>query len=164
MTSDVIYLTLNAHLVKNTEVKYYLSSLGSRVVQQLRRQSTVHKEGSAIPNMLKSPRPPELQISYLKHEFGVDNDVPIITVWAEYRPTGTMRIEAIELQLLGRSEPSLDWEVYEVKQDVWIAPGNKFKVPDGISPGEHDVTLAAFANREWWGSQPFPIAFPEVNS
>jgi len=33
-----IYLTPNAHLVKNTEVKYYLSSLGSRVIQQLRQQ------------------------------------------------------------------------------------------------------------------------------
>jgi hypothetical protein len=39
-----IYLTPDAHLVKNTEVKYYLSSLGSRVVQQLRQQSTVHNE------------------------------------------------------------------------------------------------------------------------
>ena len=118
----------------------------------------------ATPSTLKSPHPPELHVSYQKHEFGVDNGVPIITVWAEYRPTGTMRIEAIELQLLGRSEPSLDWEVYEVKQDVWIISDTKFKVPDGISLGEHNVTLAAFANGEWWGSHPFTIAFPEVNS
>ena len=41
-----IYLTPNAHLVKNTEVKYYLSSLGSRVVQQLRQQSVAHTEDS----------------------------------------------------------------------------------------------------------------------
>lgn len=34
-----IYTTPDAHLVKNTEVKYYLSSLGSRVVQRLRQQS-----------------------------------------------------------------------------------------------------------------------------
>lgn len=123
-----------------------------------------HKEGSVIPDMLKSPRPPELQISYQKHEFGVFNGEPIITVYAEYRPTGTMRIEAIELRLVGERKPSLDWKVYEVKQDVWITSDNKFKVPDGISPGEHDVTLAAFANGEWWGSHPFTIAFPEVNS
>ena len=38
-----IYLTPNAHLVKNTEVKYYLSSLGSRVVLQLRQQSAFYK-------------------------------------------------------------------------------------------------------------------------
>ncbi len=122
-----------------------------------------HKEGSAIPDMLKSPRPPELQISYQKHEFGVFNGETIITVFAEYRPTGTMRIEAIELRLVGERKPSLDWEVYEVKQDVWITSDNKFKVPDGISPGKHDVTLAAYANGEWWGSHPFTIAFPEVN-
>jgi len=159
-----IYLTPDAHLVKNTEVKYYLSPFGSRVVQQLRHQSTAHKEGSAIPNTLKLPQPPELHISYQKHKFGVFNGEPIITVYAEYRPTGTMRIEAIELQLVGRSEPSLDWEVYEVKEAIWITSDNKFKVPDGISSGEHEVTLAAFANGEWWGSHPFTIAFPEVNS
>lgn len=123
-----------------------------------------HKESSAIPDMLKSPRPPELQISYQKHVFGVFNGEPIITVYAEYRPTGTMRIEAIELRLVGERKPSLDWEVYEVEQDVWITSDNKFKVPDGISPGAHNVTLAAFANGEWWGSHPFTIAFPEVNS
>ena len=83
--------------------------------RQLRQQSTAHNEGSAIPNTLKLPQPPELHISYQKHKFGVFNGEPIITVYAEYRPTGTMRIEAIKLQLVGRSEPSLDWEVYEVK-------------------------------------------------
>lgn len=42
-----IYETPDAHLVKNTEVKYYLSqSLGSRVVQRLRQQSVAHTEGS----------------------------------------------------------------------------------------------------------------------
>lgn len=122
-------------------------------------------EDSARLDILKSPRPPELQISYQKHEFGIDNGVPVITVWAEYRPTGLdpMRIEAIKIQLVGGSEPSLDWKVYVVKQDIWITSDNKFKVPDGISPGEHDVVLAAYANGEWWGSRPFTIAFPEVN-
>lgn len=41
-----IYLTPDAHLVKNTEVKYYLSSLGSRVIQQLRQQSTVQRDNA----------------------------------------------------------------------------------------------------------------------
>lgn len=162
--TGLVLSTPKEHLSKGTQTKYYLSSFGSRVIQQLRQQSTARKEGSAIPGMLKSPRPPELHVTYQKHEFSVDNGVPIITVWAEYRPTGTMRIEAIELQLVGERKPSLDWEVCEVKQDIWITSDNKFKVPDGISPGEHNVTLAAFANGEWWGSQPFPIAFPEVNS
>ena len=128
------------------------------------KQLILDKEDSAIPNTPKLPQPPELHISYQKHKFDVLNGEPIIIVDAEYRPTGTMRIEAIELQLVGRSEPSLDWKVYEVKQDIWIASDNKFKVLDGISPGEHDVTLAAFANGEWWGSHPFTIIFPEVNS
>ena len=42
-----ISITPNAHVVKNTEVKYYLSqSLGSRVVQQLRQESVAHTEDS----------------------------------------------------------------------------------------------------------------------
>ncbi len=121
-------------------------------------------EDKTNPSTLKTPRPPELQISYQKHEFGVDNGVSIITVYAEYRPTGKMRVEAIELQLVGKHVPSLDWKGLEVSQDLWYTSDNKFKVPDGISPGEHDAKLAAFANGEWWGSQPFTIAFPEVNS
>ena len=154
------------HSEKGTETKCYLSPFGSRVIRQLRQQSTVHKENSAIPDMLKSPRPPELQISYQKHEFGMDNGVPIITVWAEYRPTGLgpMRVETIELRLVGECVRPMDWKVLEMSQDLWYTSDNKFTVPDGMSPGKHGVTLAAFANGEWWGSHPFTIAFPEVNS
>ena len=119
----------------------------------------------ATPDTPKIPSPPQLIISYQKHIFGFDNGVPIITVWAEYRPTlvGNMRIESIELRLVGQHISSLDWKVNEVNQDCWFVSDNKFKLPDGIGSGEHDVTLAAFANGEWWGSQPFTIAFPEVN-
>ncbi len=120
----------------------------------------------ATPNAPKLPHPPELQISYQKHEFSIDNGVPIITVWAEYRPTGLgpMRVETIELRLVGEREKSRDWKVLEMSQDLWYTSDNKFKVPDGISPGEHDIVLAAYANKEWWGSPPFTIAFSEVNS
>ena len=38
-----IYLTPDAHLVKNVEVKYHLSPLGASVVQQLRKQPTSTK-------------------------------------------------------------------------------------------------------------------------
>jgi len=103
----------------------------------------------ATPNAPKLPHPPELHITYLKHKLGVDNGVPIITVWAEYRPTGTMRVEAVELCLVGKRIPSLDWEVLDISQDLWYKPDNKFKVPDGISPGKHDAKLAAFVNGEW---------------
>ena len=41
-----IYLTPDAHLVKNTEVKYYLSHFGATAIRQLRKQPTSHKEGS----------------------------------------------------------------------------------------------------------------------
>ncbi len=119
---------------------------------------------SATPSTLKLPHPPELQISYQKHEFGVFNGEPVITIYAEYRPTGPMRVEAIELHLVGKRVPSLDWKVLEMSQDLWYTSDNKFNVPDGISPGKHDAKLAAFANGEWWGSQPFTIAFRKVNS
>ncbi len=168
MTGDGIVLTIAAFADLPTrtvkrEYRAFMSSEDSFVLKPTVKQ-VPRKEDSAIPNTLKFPQPPELHVSYQKHEFGVFDGEPIVTVYAEYRPTGTMRIEAIELRLIGRSEPSLDWEVYEVKRDVWIAPGNRFRVPDGIAPGEHGVTLAAFANGEWWGSPPFPIVFPEVSS
>jgi len=118
----------------------------------------------ATPNAPKLPHPPELHITYLKHKLGVDNGVPIITVWAEYRPTGTMRVEAVELCLVGKRISSLDWKVYEVKQDLWITSDNKFNLLAGISPGEHDAELFALANGDWWRSQPFPITLPEVSS
>lgn len=120
----------------------------------------------ATPDKLKIPSPPQLGILYQKHKIEFDGQVPIITVYAEYRPhgLGEMRIESIELQLLGQRVSCLDWKVEKISQDIWIHSDNKFRLPVGISSGEHDVKLTAFANGEWWSSQPFTITAPEVNS
>jgi hypothetical protein len=114
----------------------------------------------------KVPSPPQLGINYQKHKIEFDGQVPIITVYAEYRPhgLGEIRIESIELQLLGQRVACLDWKVEKISQDLWIDSDNRFKLPDGIGRGEHDVKLLAFANGEWWSSQPFIITVPEVNS
>jgi len=75
-----------------------------------------------------------------------------------------MRVEAIELHLVGQRIPSLDWKVLQISQDLWCTSDNKFKLLAKISPGEHDAKLAAFANGEWWGSDPFTITFLEASS
>lgn len=114
----------------------------------------------------KMPSPPQLGINYQKHKMEFDGQVPIITVYAEYRPSGLgkMRVESIELRLLGQRVSCLDWKVAEISQDLWIDSDNRFRLPDGIGRGEHDVKLVAFANGEWWSSQSFTITVPEVNS
>jgi hypothetical protein len=109
----------------------------------------------------KLPHPPELEIIYISSKYGIENGVNIITVWAEYRPTGKMRIEQLELCLIGSRIPCLDWKVMEASQDLWFTSDNKFELPSKTSSGKHSAELFAFANGEWWRSHPFSI---EVNS
>ena len=114
-------------------------------------------------NSPKLPSPPELHLDYLSSKFGIENDVRIITVSAWYRPTtGKMRISQVELHLIGKSIPPLDWRIIEVSQELWYGPDTKFELPIGISPGEHDAELFAFANEAWWGPYPFTVSIPVV--
>ena len=125
------------------------------------------------PDAPKLPSP-ELYITYHKHEFGVagegeytglsvNNGIPILSVEAAYRPTGPMRIEVVELCIVGKRISSLNGEVQEPNDHRWFVPSNAFNVL-GISPGEHDAELFAFANGRWWRSHPFTVLFPAVTS
>ncbi len=111
----------------------------------------------------KLPSPPELYLDYLSSKCGIENDVRIITVSAWYRTnSGKMRISQVELHLIGKSIPPLDWRIIEVSQELWYGPDTKFELPIGISSGEHDAELFAFANEELWGPYPFTLSVPEV--
>ena len=111
----------------------------------------------------KLPSPPELNLDYLSSKFGIENDVRIITVSAWYRTTaGKMRISHVKLHLIGESIPPLDWRIIEVSQELWYGPDTKFELPIGISSGEHDAELFAFANEKWWGPYTFTVSVPEV--
>ncbi len=131
------------------------------------------KEGSTTPNAPKLPSP-ELRIYYLKHEFGVagegkftglsvDNGTPILSIEAEFSPTGPMKIDVVKLHLVGEELKSLNWKVQEYSDLSWGSPSNAFDV-SGISPGKHDTELWARASGDWWGPYPFSIDFLEVNS
>ena len=136
---------------------------------------TMLEEQGVLPSQPNVPKlaHAELYITYHKHEFGVagegkytglsvDNGTPILSVEAEFRPTGPMRIEVVELCLVGKRISSLNCEVQESSDRLWFTPSNIFNV-SGISLGKHDTELVALANGEWWRSHPFTIAFPEVN-
>ncbi len=105
----------------------------------------------------KLPSPPELEIIYINNKCGIENGANIVTICAEYRPTGKMNIEQLELHLLGRRIPSSDWRVMKASQDLWFTSDNKFELPRKTSSGEHSAELFAFANGEWWRSQSFSI-------
>ena len=117
------------------------------------------------PYSLKMPSPPQLNINYEKHKFYFDSGIPIVIVFAEYRPQGLgdMQIESIQLELQGQRIPCIDWQIITISQDKWIHSDNKFRLPDDISIGKHESKLATFANGEWWGSHSFTIEVPEVN-
>lgn len=136
---------------------------------------TMLEEQGVLPSQPNVPKlaHAELYITYHKHEFGVagegkytglsvDNGTPILSVEAEFRPTGPMRIEVVELCLVGKRISSLNCEVQESSDRLWFTPSNIFNV-SRISLGKHDAELVALANGEWWRSHPFTIAFPEVN-
>ncbi len=114
---------------------------------------------------------PELYITYHKHEFGiagegkyidtnVDKGTPILSIEAEFRPTGQMRIETVELWLAGKRLPSLNYEVQESSDRLWFSTSNIFNI-SGISVGKHNAELLSLANGEWWRSYSFLI---EVSS
>ncbi|MFC2072879.1 hypothetical protein ACFLUU_09355 [Chloroflexota bacterium] len=148
--------------VEADSMKLTSMMLTSKAVEILKDRLQPTSEDIPLPVGYKPPRPPELQITYNSHKFDTDNGVPIVAVFASYRPDGLgeMKIEAIELHVIGKREPALGWKVAKVTQDLWVSPVVKFKIPDGISSGEHDVVLVGYANGTWWPSLPFSIDFP----
>jgi hypothetical protein len=134
-------------------------------VQRDELQAQLQKE----KNIPKLPHP-ELYITYDEHEFGIagegkyadisiDKGTPVLSIEAEFRPTGPMRIETVELCLAGKRLPSLNWKVQEPSAVAWFSADNIFNI-SGVSEGEHDVELWALANGEWWRSRSFPL---EIN-
>ncbi len=134
-------------------------------VQRDELQAQLHKE----KNTANLPHP-ELYITHQKHEFGIagegkyagvsiDKGTPVLSIEAEFRPTGQMRIETVELCIAGKRLSSLNCEVQESSERLWYSPENIFNI-SGIGTGKHDVELYALANGEWWHSHSFPI---EVN-
>ena len=142
------------------------SSVGRDVIlagRDVNVNTTVKYDGLERGNSPKLPSPPELYLDYRSSKFGIENDVRIVTVSAWYRSTrGKMRISHVELRLIGETIAPLDWRIIEVSPELYFVPDTKFKLPVGISPGEHNAELFAFANEAWWGPYPFTVSVPEV--
>ena len=118
-------------------------------------------------NTPKLPSPPELYLDYRSSEFGIENDARIIIISAWYRATaGKMRISQVELHLLDKVIPPLNWKIIEIggEYGLSLSPNTKFELPKGISSGEHKAELFAIANDQSWGPYTFTVSVPEVNS
>ena len=115
-------------------------------------------------NTPKLPSPPELYLEYCNSKVEIENDVHVATISAWYRTTtvGKMRISQVELHLFGRVIPPLNWKIIEVSDELRYGPDTKFRLPKGISSGEHNAELFAFANGQWWGPYAFIISIPVV--
>jgi len=96
-----------------------------------------------------SPRLPhiELHITYHKHTIGyagmgkykeikLKEGTLIIDVEADFRPTGQMKIETVELSISGKRLPSLNGEVQNSSEHLWFTQNNIFDL-SGISIGSH---------------------------
>lgn len=125
-----LYLTPDAHLVKNTEVKYYLSPLGATVVQQLCLQSPVHNKIAKIVQELRTFNAignKKLDVATILYEmreklavglYELDVAIELSPVFAELRIRGILDLVKRQRYLGTEPYEAMCWELDSLGKEV----------------------------------------------
>lgn len=164
-----IYMTPDAHLVKDTTVKYYLLPLGSRVIQQLRQQATSHKEGS------ENQEEPRFEIIWLSENFflrdshdgyrpcdSTDEEGKISLVVRPIIRVNTLKMIQIQSMVLEVGSQKIPWNQEDVNvfSESGIVDDVKFEFPLNTPRGKQLARIKAIIDGQEYTFKPFLIDFP----